>query len=141
MSTSENSFSLGLLRFCPYTRMWCFAQFITICTIKKNVKNTHGRVLLLVKLQVSACNFMKCNTPEWVFFTFFKLYRWYQIVQRVTYGSAKTQIFAYFRLCISGHRLCEFQFWFRREVSFWYQAVDNLLFKIQDNTSAITFST
>ena len=35
----------------------------------KNVKNTHGRVLLLVKLQASV---------------FTKLYKWYQIVQRTT---------------------------------------------------------
>ena len=27
----------------------------------KNVKNTHGGVLLLVKLQASACNFTKSN--------------------------------------------------------------------------------
>ena len=32
----------------------------------KNVKNTHGGVLLLVKLQ----GFSKSNTPPWVFFTF-----------------------------------------------------------------------
>ena len=44
----------------------------------KNVKNTHGGVLLLVKLQA------KSNTPSWVFFTFFKLYKWYQIAQRIT---------------------------------------------------------
>ena len=25
------------------------------------------------------------DTPPWVFFTFFKLYKWYQIVQRITY--------------------------------------------------------
>ena len=29
--------------------------------------------------------FTKSNTP-WVFFTFFKLYEWYQIVQYITYG-------------------------------------------------------
>ena len=30
----------------------------------RNVKNTHGGVLLLVKFQVSACNFIKSNiTP------------------------------------------------------------------------------
>ena len=29
----------------------------------KNVKNTHGGVLLLVKLQVSACNITKSNIP------------------------------------------------------------------------------
>ena len=43
----------------------------------KNVKNTHGGVLLLVKLQA------KSNTPSWVFFTFFKLYKWYQIAHRI----------------------------------------------------------
>ena len=32
----------------------------------------------------SACNFTKINTPPWVFFTFFKLYKWYQIAQRTT---------------------------------------------------------
>ena len=42
----------------------------------KNVKNTHGGVLLLVvKLQALACNFTtKSNTPPWVFFTCFKLH-------------------------------------------------------------------
>ena len=46
----------------------------------KNVENTHRGVLLLVV----ACNFTKSNTPPWVFFTFFKLYKWYQIVQCIT---------------------------------------------------------
>ena len=39
----------------------------------KNVKNTHGEVLL------SVCNFTKGSVPPWVFFTFLKLYKWYQI--------------------------------------------------------------
>ena len=30
-------------------------------------------------------NFTKINTAPWVFFTFFKLYKWYQISQRTTY--------------------------------------------------------
>ena len=51
----------------------------------KNMKNTHGGVLILVKLQASACNITKINTPPWVFFTFLKWYKWYQIVQRTTY--------------------------------------------------------
>ena len=46
---------------------------------QKTVKNTHGGVLLLVKLQA------KINTPPWVFFTFFKLYKWYQIAQSISY--------------------------------------------------------
>ena len=32
-----------------------------------------------------SCNFTKINTPPWVFFTFFKLYKWCQIAQRTTY--------------------------------------------------------
>ena len=51
----------------------------------KHVKNTHGGMLILVKLQAKACNFTKINTPPWVFFTFFKLFKWYQIAQRITY--------------------------------------------------------
>ena len=38
----------------------------------KNVKNTYGGMLLLVKLQA------KSNTPQWLFFTFLKSYKWYQ---------------------------------------------------------------
>ena len=55
-----------------------------LCNIK-NVKNTNGGVLILVTLQVKACNFTKIDTPPRVFFTFFKLYKWYQIAQRITY--------------------------------------------------------
>ena len=40
----------------------------------KNVKTTHGGVLLLVKLQAKACNFTKSKTPPQVIFTFIKLY-------------------------------------------------------------------
>ena len=32
-----------------------------------------------------ACNFAKSNTPPSVFCTFFKLYKWYQMVQHITY--------------------------------------------------------
>ena len=45
----------------------------------KNLKKNHGGVLLLVKLQA------KNNTPPLVFFTFLKLYEWYQIAQNITY--------------------------------------------------------
>ena len=50
--------------------MWWVVRFGTICTILKTW---------------IACNFTKINTPPWVFFTFFKLYKWYQIAQRTTY--------------------------------------------------------
>ena len=32
----------------------------------KNVKNSHGGVLLLLKLQAVACNIAKSNTPPWM---------------------------------------------------------------------------
>ena len=41
-----------------FTNMWCVARFGTIC---------------------------KINTLPWVFFTFFKLYKCYQLVRRITY--------------------------------------------------------
>ena len=41
----------------------------------KNVKNTHGEVSLLLKMQALVCNFTKSNTPPWVFFTFLKLHK------------------------------------------------------------------
>ena len=49
----------------------------------KNVKNTHRGVLLLIKMQASS-NFTKSNTPPRMFFTFFKLYKWYQIAQNIS---------------------------------------------------------
>ena len=63
LKPQKNRFWANLVHF--ETFMWCLARFGTICTIKKNVKNTHGGV---------------------VFFTFFKLYKWYQIVQCTTYA-------------------------------------------------------
>ena len=52
----------------------------------KNVKNTHGGVLILVKLQAEECNFTKINTPPWVLFIFFQLYKWYQMAQRTIFS-------------------------------------------------------
>ena len=39
----------------------------------KNIKNTHGGVLLL-----------QSNTPPWVLFTFFIFYKWYKIAKSIT---------------------------------------------------------
>ena len=38
-----------------------------------------------VNFSKAACNFIKINTPPWVFFTVFKFYKWYQIGQRIKY--------------------------------------------------------
>ena len=45
----------------------------------KNMKNSHGGVLPLVQFQALGCNFTKT-------FTFLKLYKWYQIAQRISYN-------------------------------------------------------
>ena len=63
----------------------------------KNAKNTHGGVLILVKLQVESCNFTKIKTPPWVFFTFLKLHKWYHIAQSITYCSFAVQQYKYGR--------------------------------------------
>ena len=71
---------------------WDVGQYGVRCAIwchlynLKNVKHIHGGMLILVKLQAETCNFTKVSTPLWVFFTFFKLYKWYQIAQHITYG-------------------------------------------------------
>ena len=58
------------------------------------MKNTHEGVLLLVKLQAFSlvCDFTKSNTPPWVFFVFFKSYKWHQIAQRNIYLSIQSWI-------------------------------------------------
>ena len=88
---------LLIASFCVKFVIWCALSsenaliFVIRCAIwyylwkLKSVKNTHGGLLILVKLQVEACNFTKTNTPPWVFFTFSKLYKWCQTAQRITF--------------------------------------------------------
>ena len=57
-----------------------FERFGIICIILKTCKETPGGMLFLVK----PCNITKSNTPPLVFFTFFKLCKWYQITQSIT---------------------------------------------------------
>ena len=68
----------------------------------RNLKNTHGGVLLLVKLQAEACNFTKSNNPPWAFFNFCKLYKWYQIVRIVSYIKRLIDISLNYKLVIQG---------------------------------------
>ena len=66
--------------------LWIYVMFCAIwyhLYNLKNVKNTHGGVLLLVKMQASS-NFTKSNTPPRMFFTFLKLHKWYQIAQNIS---------------------------------------------------------
>ena len=69
---------LGTCRLSTYwtKRSVCdtLGDLVTCAQFKKR-ENTHGGVLLLVKLQTEGCNFTKSNTSLWVFFAFFKLYK------------------------------------------------------------------
>ena len=42
---------------------------------------SHKECLFSCSLQLT-----KINNPPWVFLTFFKLNKWYQIAQRITFG-------------------------------------------------------
>ena len=55
--------------------IWC--HFYNL----KNMKNTHGGVLLLVK---KPATLLKVTLSPWVFFTFFKINKWYQMAQHIT---------------------------------------------------------
>ena len=71
--TSHVSITSVILRF---TNEVLKKAYVMLCAISyhlynlKNVKNTNGGVLLLVKLQTSAYNFIKSNTPPRVYFQF-----------------------------------------------------------------------
>ena len=56
----------------------------------KNVKNTHGAVLPVLKLQASTSNATKKNTSPWGFCTFLKLYEWCQITKKHFNNSFET---------------------------------------------------
>ena len=70
--------------------MLCYLVCQRLCAIwyhlynLKNVKNTHGGVLLLVNVWAKSFNFN--NTPPCVFLTFFILYKWYQITENLPYS-------------------------------------------------------
>ena len=63
-----------------------FAIWHHLCDLK-NVEITHAE----------ACNITKSNTPPWVFFTFFKLQKWYQIAQSVSVETSFS-LFRYHKL-------------------------------------------
>ena len=71
---------------------WALAYFIcdVLCDLVQFVelrkpKKHPWRSVTFSKVGGLACNFTKSNNPPWVFFWFFKLYKWYQIAQNITY--------------------------------------------------------
>ena len=65
-------------------------HFIIFMAISVNICDALHNVILLVQFKkcekhqggvLKTCNFTKSNTTPWVFFMFFKLYKWQQIAQ------------------------------------------------------------
>ena len=53
-------------------------------TVSRSVSNCFKECYF--QLQAKACTITKSNSPQWVFFTSFKLCKCYQIAQNVSYG-------------------------------------------------------
>ena len=65
---------------CLVTVCDALCDLVPFVQFKKREKHS-WRSLTFSKVR----DFTKSNTPAWVFFTFLKLYKWYQIAQRITY--------------------------------------------------------
>ena len=59
----------------------------------KKRKKHPWRSVTFTKVAGLACNFTKSNILPWVFFTFFKLCKWYQIAQHITYNARRKLVF------------------------------------------------
>ena len=76
----------------------------------KNMENTQGGLLLLIKLEVSACSFTKSNTPLWKFFTFFLMI---QVVPKLKIRAAKCRnAYVFSRFIWSSHPQVLLNNWF-----------------------------
>ena len=59
--------------------------FVMLCTIWYHLYNLKKRQKHSWRSDTSACNLPKSITSSWVFFTFFKLCKWYQIAQGIAH--------------------------------------------------------
>ena len=59
---------------------------------KKREEHPYRSVTFTSKVVGLVCNFSKSNTPPWVFFTFFKLYKWYQTAQHIMYSKVEVKM-------------------------------------------------
>ena len=78
--------NLQFIIFFIFTFFQTSQSLFLICTFDLVIHNTSKNVDR-IHFNIKECfsNFTKINTPKWVFFMFFKLYKWYQIAQRITY--------------------------------------------------------
>ena len=72
-----------------------------------------------------ACNFTKINTPPWVFFTFFKLYKWYRTNGTKSRNASQIRC-SYFRftsVCFQ----CFIKVWNPKVAILWYYEIQDVL--------------
>ena len=86
------------------SKMECFAKIVNSWTVVfRTLSKTYDEVFFKNNQRLLAVNYFRKNhrcltgfqisrskininiPPTWVFFMFFKLYKWYQIAQRITY--------------------------------------------------------
>ena len=58
-------------------------NLVTLVQFKKREKQL-WRCVIFGKIAGLAFSVTESNTPPWVFFTFFKFWKWYQTTQRIT---------------------------------------------------------
>ena len=68
-----------------------------------NVKNTHGGVIFLFKLQASACSSTKIITLPSVFFKFFKLDKWCKIAPSVINNKFSLDFSMFYEMRLENH--------------------------------------
>ena len=67
-----------------YNIIWdALRDLVPFVQFKKHEKHP-WRCVTFIKNQAEACNFIKSNSLPWVFFTFFRLYKWHQIAQSIS---------------------------------------------------------
>ena len=59
--------------------------------LSKSCSHQFCKIYRKTPATASVCNFAKINTPLWVFFKFFKLYKWYQTKQDVSYTKIQSK--------------------------------------------------
>ena len=86
MTANYYTFNLSLpsMANCFQSLVKAYYLVLDCLTACQSVLIVNVRFLTLFSSKIcDACNFTKINTPPWVFFTFFKLYKCYQIAHRV----------------------------------------------------------
>ena len=76
-----------------HTKCGALRDLVPFVQFKKLEKHPRRSVNFRSNRLKPATLLTKINTPPWVFFTFFKLYKWYQIAQSVRSNGKFVQIF------------------------------------------------